>query len=184
MNRIFIDMDGVIVDFDGFKKIHGLTGQEVKKRCGAYLDMDPMPGALFSVKSLIGMGYDVWIATKPPTGIAFAYADKAAWIFKHLPELKRKIIITHDKGLLGDDGDWLIDDRPHKANCQQFKGTLLTFEDGFGWPEIINAFRKKPRPCFDVPIAADQQSQAQPERPRSAEETCSTFPAPHDTDSN
>lgn len=137
--RIFLDMDGVLADFDAFKKKHDLTGEQVKTMYGAYLDLEPMPEAIAAVHSLIGMGHDVWIATKPPTGIAHAYADKAAWILKHLPELKRKIVITHDKSLLR--GDVLIDDRPHKANASNFIGHLIHFHPGFQWPEILRLFR-------------------------------------------
>lgn len=134
-------MDGVIVDFDSYRKKMDATGDMIKAQVGAYANMDPLPGALDAVRSVIGMGYDVWIATKPPTGIAFAYADKAQWIFDHLPELKRKIIVTHDKGLLGNKRDFLIDDRPHKANCETFAGALLHFggddPDALTWPTIL-----------------------------------------------
>lgn len=134
-------MDGVIVDFDAYKTELGLSDDEVKQIPGAYLCMKPIPDALAAVRSLIGMGFDVWVASKPPTGIAYAYGDKAAWIFENLPELKRKIIITHDKGLLGDQGDYLIDDRPHKANCQGFFGKLIVFRDGCKWDKILDTFR-------------------------------------------
>lgn len=119
MNRIFCDMDGVLVDFDAFKCERGLTGDEVKCMSGAYLAMKPMPGGIEAVHSLTGMGFEVWACTKPPTGIAFAYGDKAQWILDHLPELKRRIIVTHNKGFLGDEGDILIDDRPHKAGVHK-----------------------------------------------------------------
>lgn len=146
MNRVFVDLDGVIVDFDAYAKGLNLPGEEIKRMPGAYLAMKPIPGALAAVRSLIGMGYEVWVATKPPTGIAFAYADKAQWVFDNLPELSRRIIITHDKGLLGQQGDFLIDDRPHKANCNAFKGTLIKFGwDDKGWPEIL-AFMKQRKP--------------------------------------
>jgi 5'(3')-deoxyribonucleotidase len=141
--RVFLDMDGVIVDFDGYKKSLGLTGDEVKKQPGAYLKMKPYPGAFDGIKNLVGAGYDVWLATKPPTGISFAYADKAEWVFQYLPELKRKIIITHDKGLLGNENDFLVDDRPHKANCENFRGTLIKFIDGMTWDEAIRLIRKE-----------------------------------------
>ena len=141
MNRIFIDMDGVIADFDFFLKKNGLKGDEAKKIEGAYLDLPLIAGAAEAIKSLIGMGYNVYIATKPPTGVAFAYADKATWVFKNFPELKRKLILTHDKGLLGDSQDFLIDDRPHKANCVEFKGTLFVFSNN--WSEIVESFRKR-----------------------------------------
>jgi 5'(3')-deoxyribonucleotidase len=142
VNRVFIDMDGVIVDFDSYAKGLGLNGDEIKKRMGAYREMPALPGALKAVRSLIGMGYEVWIATKPPTGIAFAYADKAAWVLEHLPELKRRIIITHDKGLLGDAGDFLIDDRPHKANCEKFSGKLIPFGGETGWPQVLAVLKE------------------------------------------
>jgi 5'(3')-deoxyribonucleotidase len=141
MNRIFVDMDGVVVDFDKCAKARCLTGDQLKRLPGAYLEMEPLPNAIAGVRSLIGMGFEVWLATKPPTGIPFAYADKAQWVLDHLPELKRRIIITHDKGLLGDEGDYLIDDRPHKANCEQFRGQLLPFTADFQWPEVLTYFR-------------------------------------------
>jgi 5'(3')-deoxyribonucleotidase len=137
--RVFVDMDGVIVDFEAFKMKLEISGDDVKKMPGAYAEMDPMPEALDSVRSLIGMGHDVWIATKPPTGIPYAYADKVAWILHYLPELKRKIVITHDKSLLR--GDVLIDDRPHKAHAGEFEGQLLHFSESFGWPEVLAWFR-------------------------------------------
>lgn len=133
-------MDGVIVDFNKFKAISGLTGDEIKKLPGAYLDMDPIPDAIESVHSLIGMGHEVWLATKPPTGIPDAYADKVRWALRYLPDLKRRIILTHDKSLLL--GDVLIDDRPHKANADKFVGKLLVFTKEFGWPEILATFRE------------------------------------------
>jgi 5'(3')-deoxyribonucleotidase len=148
MNRVFVDLDGVVVDFDSYAESLGLSGAKVKTIRGAYLEMKAFPGALESVRSLIGMGYEVWIATKPPTGISYAYADKVEWVLRHLPELKRRIILTHDKGLLGDFGDYLIDDRPHKNNCENFEGHLIAFKKGNQWPEIIAAFRERQKVDF------------------------------------
>lgn len=149
MNRIFIDMDGVTVDFNAYMREHELTGDEAKKVPGAYLAMKPIPGAIAAIHSLIGMGFEVWMATKPPTGMAFAYADKVTWILEHLPELKRRIIITHDKGLLGDNGDFLIDDRPHRANCERFPGTFIDFRKT-NWEEILSFFRSIREQRFDA----------------------------------
>jgi len=143
--RLFLDMDGVIADFDAYMKRHNLTGDEVKQMHGAYLQLDPIPGAIEGIRSINGMGkFDIWIATKPPTGIPFAYADKVQWILNHLPELKRKIILTHDKGLLGDYRDYLVDDRPHKANCEEFEGTLIPFQNGMDWQKLVDYFKKAP----------------------------------------
>lgn len=136
--RLFIDMDGVIVDFDKAKFEADLTGEQIKKMPGAYFRMDPIPGALEAVHSAIGMGYDVWLATKPPTGYPHAYADKVAWVLHHIPDLKRKIILTHDKGLLGGEADILVDDRPHKANCESFRGHLVHHKS---WEETMKVLR-------------------------------------------
>jgi len=151
--RVFVDMDGVIVDFDAFRVARGLSGEEVKQLPGAYLEMGPIPGAIEAVRSLIGMGYEVWIATKPPTGIPYAYADKVSWVLQYLPELKRRIIITHDKGLLGSRSDFLIDDRPHKANCERFAGTLIRFGRGVGWTNVLNRLRREAGLAEARPVA-------------------------------
>jgi hypothetical protein len=144
MNRIFIDMDGVIVDFEGRMAELGLGAGRLKVQPGAYLHMKPIPGAIEAVRSLIGMGFEIWLATKPPTGIPWAYMDKVQWVLNHLPELKRRIIITHDKGLLGDGGDYLIDDRPHKANCEAFTGRVIVFGHGsYLWPDVLTYFRQR-----------------------------------------
>lgn len=143
MNRVFFDMDGPLVDFDGRMAELGLPGHILKTMPGAYSSMKPVPGALDCVRETIRLGYEAWIATKPPTGIPHAYADKVEWILKHLPELSTRIIITHDKGLLGDEGDILIDDRPHKANCHAFRGTFLHFKSGHQWPEVMRYLRDR-----------------------------------------
>lgn len=148
--RAFVDMDGVIVNFDGYLQMRrdaaAASGQpfggsdQLKREDGAYAEMMPTPGGLEGVRSLIGMGFDVWIATKPPTGVAFAYRDKAQWIFNWLPELKRKLIITHDKGMLGDALDVLIDDRPWRANCYDFQGTLIAHTE---WQHTLDRCRQR-----------------------------------------
>lgn len=146
MRRIFIDMDGVVVDFERYMRDHNLTAAEVKEKPGAYFEMLPISGALTAVRALLAMKeFEVWIATKPPTGVAHAYSDKAAWIFKHIPELSNRIIITHDKGLLGGPADFLIDDRPHKANCEEFSGQFITFpadtfEAATKWKQLVEYF--------------------------------------------
>lgn len=139
--RVFVDLDGVVVDFDGYCARHGLTAAEVKQQPGAYLAMSPIPSAIEAVRELIALGFEVWIATKPPTGVPHAYSDKAAWVLAHLPELARRVVITHDKGMLGDSRDILLDDRPHKANCQQFAGLLLPFTNGYHWPQALPVLR-------------------------------------------
>lgn len=138
--RIFFDMDGVLVDFDRYCREERQTPDEVKRGVGAYLKMPPIDGALDGIRKVMSIagqyGGEVWLATKPPTGIPWAYADKVEWVLDHLPELKRRIIITHDKGLLGGEGDYLVDDRPWRANCDVFRGTLIRFGDATPPPGV------------------------------------------------
>jgi hypothetical protein len=152
--RVFIDMDGVIVDFAGYAEQVGLPGVELKKVPGAYRAMAPIPGAIEAVRELIARGYEVWIATKPPTGVAGAYSEKAAWIFEYLPELSHRLVITHDKGFLGDADDFLIDDRPHKANCESFAGTLLPFVDGMTWALVLERLVAPVKGILELPVPA------------------------------
>lgn len=127
MNTVFFDMDGVLVDFDGFVFKRGIPAAELKKERDAYIQMKPLAGGIEALKAIAGMGYKTFLATKPPTGIPWAWSDKYSWVLEHIPEWRRRVIITPDKGVLGDAGDFLIDDRPERANCMDFKGQLFTF---------------------------------------------------------
>jgi len=140
MNRIFVDLDGVLIDFEGCKTSSVLTGEEIKTRPGVYLTMQAIPGALDAVRSLIGMGFDVWIAIQPTTGAPQACRHKAAWVLQHIPELKLRIIIAQDKELPGDQGDYLCDSRFSKGSHEYFPGTLLCFVDGYHWPQALEHF--------------------------------------------
>lgn len=151
--KIFVDMDGVIVDFDGLLKESKLSPQELKVKEGAYLSMKPIMDSINGLKLLLIMGFNVYIATKPPTGVAHAYSEKAKWIFNHIPELSHKLIITSDKGLLGDEQDYLIDDRIHRGNCNLFKGTVIEFVEPMNWKKLITYFTK-----IDINKLIDKQT--------------------------
>ncbi len=146
--RVFVDMDGVVVDFAGYlfdlnsaRVLLGaspLSADDMKRQRGAYVAMPPLPGAIEAVRELIAAGFEVWLATKPPTGVPWAYADKVQWVLDWLPELARRIILTHDKGLLGSSSDVLIDDNPENSRGQRFPGTLIRFDQQMhGWGKVL-----------------------------------------------
>lgn len=149
MHRVFVDMDGVIVDYDGYKHAHGLSGEAAKQRVGSYRCMAPIPGALAALQTLRDWGFEVWLASKPPTGVPHAYADKVGWVLDHVPDLAERLILTPNKGLLGDAGDYLCDDRPRKAHCDEFVGTVIPFTEGRHWPEAL-AFLATRRPLLEA----------------------------------
>lgn len=136
--RLFVDMDGVLVDFAGYMGETGLTAEKIKADGLHYMRMRPLPGAVEATQRLWTDGWCLFIATKSPTARPVAAMAKVEWVLQHLPWLQRRIIITPDKGLLGCRHDVLVDDRPHKANCAAFPGELVVFA---GWPKTLDLLR-------------------------------------------
>jgi 5'(3')-deoxyribonucleotidase len=123
---LYVDMDGVLVDFDsGLKQAE----PDLLKIYKGQLDnipnlfswMVPMPGAIEAFKALAEK-YDTYILTTAPWKNETALQDKKDWLNKYFGELiKKKVIFSHHKELLI--GDYLIDDRPVNG----FKGKQFLF---------------------------------------------------------
>ena len=124
---IYVDMDGVLVDFEsGIKKAEPDLLTFYKGQYDniphIFLWMDPMPGAIESFKALQEK-YDVYILTTAPWKNETALQDKKDWLNKYFGDLiKKKVIFSHHKELLI--GDYLIDDR----EVSGFKGKNLSLE--------------------------------------------------------
>ena len=123
--RIFIDMDGVIADFEKasneFKRIHGKTNRPDK--CGDYRNLYVIEGAIEAVAKL-NADHDVFVASTPPWSRPEVWGHKREWIGEHFPYLARKIILTHRKDLLI--GDILIDDSRYREQ-PDFQGEWFWF---------------------------------------------------------
>lgn len=139
MKIVYIDMDGVLADFE---KGIGRPGHEWDAPemfvPGFFRRLEVLPGAKEAVGKLLTFSQlDVYIATKPTTKALGCATEKFQWIEEHFPDLLRKMFITCDKGHLN--GDYLIDD-DISAWGQKFKGTFVHF-DQFNseeaWKKIV-----------------------------------------------
>lgn len=135
---VYIDMDGVIVDFekainDWFEKYPHLE-ERYKTHPdhiqGLFRIAPPIKGAIEAIKKLHNSGkYELFIATSAPWGNPQSLTDKRFWLEDYFDNIfHKRLFTTHRKDLLM--GDYLIDDRL-KNGAGEFKGKLLRF--GYDW---------------------------------------------------
>ena len=135
---VYIDMDGVIVDFekaikDWFEK-HPHLEERYKTHPdhiqGLFRIAPPIKGAVEAIKKLHNSGkYELFIATSAPWGNPQSLTDKRFWLEDYFDNIfHKRLFTTHRKDLLM--GDYLIDDRL-KNGAGDFKGKLLRF--GYDW---------------------------------------------------
>jgi len=135
---IYIDMDGVLVNFNKSIEDFFIKYPYLKERYkdnpdhiqGLFRNCKPIDGAIEAVKKLHESGkYELFIATSAPWGNPMSAMDKRFWIEDHFGNLfHKKMFVTHRKDLLL--GDYLIDDRT-KNGAGEFSGELLQF--GVNW---------------------------------------------------
>lgn len=134
---LYIDMDGVVADFDKEIKKYApdidtsdyeTSSEKVyaicKKNPVIFYDLDPMPHAVEAVKSLWNH-FDIYFLSTPMWQVSESYSNKREWIEKHFGELaEKRLILTHRKDLCI--GDYLVDDRLRNG-VDQFKGEHIHF---------------------------------------------------------
>lgn len=126
--RVYFDMDGVLADFELEAINRKISFKVLKNKVDAYRHLPIMLGAKEAVKRFIDAGYEIFVLTKIPSQNPYAATEKIFWLEDHFPELGDHIIISPDKGALGEPGHILIDDHPEWANAHNFKGQVLKFE--------------------------------------------------------
>ena len=138
--RIFIDMDGVIADFEKAADAGNYTS-----RPDLYVDyrnLDVIDGAIEAVAKL-NADHEVFIASTPPWLRPEVWGHKREWIGEHFPDLKRQIILTHRKDLLI--GDILIDDSRFRGQ-PNFQGEWYWFNknwDNRNWKACLEWIYKE-----------------------------------------
>ncbi|MAR43037.1 MAG: hypothetical protein CMC48_02950 [Flavobacteriaceae bacterium] len=131
MKIVYIDLDGVIADFDKGKSEHPLgkvspyIGRP-DKLPGIYENLDPIEGAIDSVNKLLNSQYKIFFLSTAPWDNPDAWTHKRLWIAKYFEEklIKKKLILCHHKQLLI--GDYLIDDREWNG-AAKFTGDWIHF---------------------------------------------------------
>ena len=129
MKRLYVDMDNVLVDFDGaVKQLSDETRKEYEGRIedvpGLFDMMKPMPGAIEAI-DVLKDHFDMYILSTAPWNNPTAWSDKVKWVQKYFGEVfYKRLIISHHKDLCK--GDFLIDDRV-KNGAGEFEGELIQF---------------------------------------------------------
>jgi|TARA_R110001606_G_scaffold349075_1_gene498836 5'-nucleotidase len=142
---VYIDMDGVLCDFEGAVEAHPDKDKFSRSRVdtipGIYSDLNPMPGAIEAFEKLFE-DFDVYILSTPPWRNPDAWNHKREWIEKYIPKAKRRLILSHHKNL--NKGDILIDDTNYRGQSK-FEGEWIHFGKGKfkGWSEVLEYIYSK-----------------------------------------
>jgi 5'-nucleotidase len=118
---IYIDMDGVIANFDKAAREQG-NGKRPDLYVN-YRNLELIPGSKDALIKL-NKDFDIFIASTPSWSRPEVWSHKREWLAEHFPWLKRKLILTHRKDLLI--GDILIDDSRWRGQ-PDFQGSWLWF---------------------------------------------------------
>lgn len=152
---LYIDLDGVVADFDKFVQPH-LPGielgdgdssdyEERSKMVDKVMENDPH---IFEKLELIDDAhdsimllkeyFDIYFLSTPVHRVPESYTGKRIWIKNNFGEwADKRLILTHRKDLCI--GDYLIDDRL-KNGSEQFKGEHIHFaQDPFtNWRKVVD----------------------------------------------
>lgn len=131
---IYIDMDGVLADFNAGVENHPLKDVAPYEKDpdlipGLFANLPVIRGALDAVSQLDKDGrYELFVLSTAPWNNPSAWTDKRLWLEKHFGDIfRKKLILSHRKDLLM--GDYLIDDMDTQYT-RAFRGEWLWFGGG------------------------------------------------------
>ncbi len=128
---IYIDMDGVISDFDKARRNSPLCNTSPYKGRpdripNIYKDLEPIVGAIEAVNKIMANdNFETFFLSTPPWDNPDGWKHKRLWIEKYFGNSARhKLILTARKDL--NIGDYLIDDSKFRGQ-QKFNGEWIEF---------------------------------------------------------
>lgn len=140
---IYVDMDGVLCDFDGAfarDKKRNPEAPYPQSVPGFYRNLTPLIGAVQAMASFLeNPNIDPYILTAPSIYNPLCYTEKRLWTEDHLGfDWVKRLIICPDKSLLK--GDMLIDDHVSGRGQDKFEGRLIHFgSPGFpNWENVMS----------------------------------------------
>lgn len=138
---LYIDMDGVLVDFAKKAKAIGYK-DDAPKPLDLFEGLEPYPDAIWAW-NILQEKFDTYILSTAPWSVPNSFTEKRLWVEKYLGDSSyKKLILSPNKGLLK--GEYLIDDR--KANgVLDFEGEHLHFgyKPFLDWKSVVDYLLSK-----------------------------------------
>jgi len=111
---------------------------QVMARPGFYRELEPFPGAVEALKTMLAAGHEVEIVSSNWPDNPSCADDKIAWVREHLgKDWVRRVTLTHDKAAVR--GDILIDDRPDIPGAEHTEWVQVLFDQPYN--QHVDTFR-------------------------------------------
>ena len=149
MKIIYIDLDGVVADFEKGRSQHPLSTitpyiGRPDKLPGVYENLDPIADSIESVTELFNNpDFDVYFLSSAPWDNPEAWTHKRLWVAKYFDVkiIRKRLILSHHKQLLI--GDYLIDDNQWNG-ASKFTGEWIHFGSNkfSDWKTVLNYLKR------------------------------------------
>lgn len=139
---VFVDLDGVLANFDGAITSGILQDPPEMFEPGFFRNLEILDGAKEAINELLAnKNLEIYVGSKMTSKVTTCASEKMEWVKEHFPGLLRNMVLCCDKKLLR--GDFLIDDDVERWG-HKFKGAFIHFDrtkPKQEWQRISDFFR-------------------------------------------